>query len=171
MSKSTDQLNRDLAACEQETRRLRQELEVNHQNTKDLLTQESLRQQADNLKSALLEREQDIKDADAARYLLEDELEDAHRKIDTLTFQKMPEQTQPRESAAVAVPQVAEVDDLEQFKDPRIQPSEAPLNMGEDSHLDKLVIGVGVGFLAFLVLLEVLSFVLGKGELFSLIFS
>jgi len=165
-----DQLRQELTTSLQEVQRLKQELDAHQINMEDLLTQESLRQQAVNLKSALLEREQDIKDADAARYLLEDELEDAHRKIDALKFQTGSAPVQKERKPTVSE-QPDEEEDLELYRDPRIQPSQEPLNLAEESHLGKILMGGIVGILTVLALMEALSFLSGKGELFSLILS
>ena len=153
---------------------------------RDALSVEVMRQEISEVQESLDERQRELVDAEETRQMLEDRLEDANTEIETLRRQldalavEADESNFMRGEAENAHDQVK--DALLQFKhdaesakavdlrDERMLMGNRPLDIekvaGNGGLLSKLVVlalGAGIG----IAVLEVLSFVAGRGEIFS----
>lgn len=180
----------EVEALRGELDRARTEIEERtSEEGRETLAHEALRQECDSLHQAVNERQKEVESAEEARQLIEDELEDAHAEIDRLRreldnvavaaeeadYQRQ-EAEQARRHVEDALQQVrgeAEEEAVAALRDERLSRRRtAPLDMKKvtGEGLGKLIAGTAIGVVGALILIELLALIMGKGELFSLLF-
>jgi CRP-like cAMP-binding protein/chromosome segregation ATPase len=168
-------MREQLALAETEKRRL------HDADGREAISFESMRQRIDELEASLSERQRELTQADESRHVLEDELEDANRNIDT--FSRDLEKARVDTEEALFARREAEVtrDELQQaldklredsesmraidLRDDRLASSQRPIGLDSGGSRGWLAGLIG----AALVLggLQALSFWAGHGELFT----
>lgn len=180
---------------EQEISELREKL-AQVENTLDSpddqnsLEREALRQDYSNLQAMLEERQKELKQSDESRQLIEDELEDAHKEIDELRrklddivvsaeesdyMRKEAEEARKHvESALYQIQEDVEEQKTEELRDDRFSRAGRPLDIERvtgGARASTLLMGMMIGIAMFIGGVELLLFLLGKPEFFSLILS
>ena len=172
------QMREQLAAAETQKRRLQQA------DGREAISHEAMRQKIEELESSLSERQRDLIQAGDSRHMLEDQLEDANRKLDEVRREMEKAQAEAdeavftrreaenaREQLQKALQELQEnAEDVKvgDLRDERMRMSNTPI--GIDS-----VAGTGrfksalIGALVVFGGLEAASFATGNGELVSLL--
>lgn len=169
-------MREQLATAETQRRRLQQA------DDREAVSYEAMRQRIEGLESSLGERQRELSDAEDARHMLEDSLEDVNRQLDDLrreleqTRAEAEEAASGQREAESAKQQLQEAfqrmqNDAEEvrvidLRDDRLQASKRPIGIDSVAAPRRLVPGlVGAGIVV--AILEAVSFMAGKGELFS----
>ncbi|MCB1800815.1 MAG: cyclic nucleotide-binding domain-containing protein [Gammaproteobacteria bacterium] len=171
------QMREQLAAADIQKRRLQQA------DGREAISHEAMRQKIEALEASLGERQRDLAQAEHAQQMLEDELEDANRKLDAM--QRDMDKAQADVEEAMLTRREAETarEQLQQalqelqngegvrdqdLRDARLQAVGSPIgidNVSGGRGWRTLLIGAGFTLAA----LEATSFATGNGELFSLL--
>ena len=170
------EMREQLAQSEMQRRRLQQA------DGREAISHEAMRQEIDELKSSLGERQRELAGAEESRHMLEDSLEDANRQLDDLRRElekaavEADEAVMSRREAEVARDQLQQAlqrlqEDAEEarvidLRDERLKPITKPIGIDAVTGPGRWVSGI-VGAAAAVAALEAVSLLSGRGELFS----
>jgi len=144
------------------------------QDSENILELEVLRQESEIVSQSLVDRQQELHVSQQTCQLLEDELEDAHAKIDELRRQ-LEKKLEPRRVEEEAKEKaIKPVEDLliESYELDEDMAQSVPVvnikaSMKPVSSFRQRIISVAIGITVTVIFLEVLSMASGKGELFQ----
>jgi chromosome segregation ATPase len=172
------QMREQLATAENQKRRLQQA------DGREAISHEAMRQRIEELESSLAERQRLLADADESRHMLEDAVEDVNQKFDDLSRELEKAQADAdaalrgRREAEDAREQLQEAlrrmqNDAEEAKvtdlrDDRLKASKRPIGIDSVAPPNRWLPGLLGAGLAIGVL-EAISVLAGRGELFSML--
>ncbi len=181
------QADNDVAQLRDELDSLRAQLAAQQRERGEApLAEEAMRQEAASLREALAERQRELATADLARQRVEDQLEDAAREIERLrrltsakTEDNAPERTRdgwvhPARVQTGTDPAEAIEDLLDSgLRDRRVKASRRTLDMEKVTGKPRtvpLLLGLLIGLVLVVGGLEAVTYLSGRGELFTFLF-